>query len=144
MTKYWHRLKTKMSDNSLVSSFLKLSEADENSGHINWLSTVKFILQYCNLGNVWLNPYTTSVGKLARQCKKVLQDKFISFLRTNFQTVFYQTSREILMKQKRISTIQGFEVVINYEPITFLNKNFLWNLTSSRLPTKRVEENYQN
>ena len=77
MIKYWHRLKTKMSDNSLVSSFLKLSEADENSRHVNWLSTVKFILQYCNLGNVWLNPYTTSTWKLARQCKKVLQDKFM-------------------------------------------------------------------
>ena len=67
MIKYWHRLKTKMSDYSLVSSFLKLSEADENSGHINWLSTVQFILQYYKLGNVWLNPYTTSTGKLVRQ-----------------------------------------------------------------------------
>ena len=94
-TQYWHRLKTKMSDNSLLSSFLKLSEADENNGHINWLSTFKFILQYCNLGDVWLNPCTTSVGKLARQCKKVLQDKFISFLRTNFQTISRQMSREI-------------------------------------------------
>ena len=53
MIKYWHRLKTKMSDDSLISSFLKLSEANENSGHINWLSTVKFILQYCNLGGSW-------------------------------------------------------------------------------------------
>ena len=81
MIKHWHHLKTKMSDDSLVSSFLKLSEADENSGHINWLSTIKFILQYCNLGNVWLNPYATSTGKLARQCKKILQDKFIKFFK---------------------------------------------------------------
>ena len=44
MIEHWYRLKTNMSDNSLVSSFLKLSEADENSGHIDWLSTVKFIL----------------------------------------------------------------------------------------------------
>ena len=81
MTKYWHRLKTKMSDDSLVSSFLKLSEADENSGHINWLSTVKFILQYCNLGNIWLNLYTTSTGKLTQKCKKILRDKFIKFFK---------------------------------------------------------------
>ena len=32
MIKYWHCLKTKMSNDSLVSSFWKLSEADENSG----------------------------------------------------------------------------------------------------------------
>ena len=70
-----------MSDDSLVSSFIKLSEADENSGHINWLSTVKYILQYCNLDNVWLNPYTTSTGKLARQCKKILQDKLLKFFK---------------------------------------------------------------
>ena len=79
MIKYWHCLKTKMSDDSLVSSFFRLSEADENSGHSNWLSTVKFILQYCNLGNVLLNPYTTSTGKLAQKCRKILQDKFIKF-----------------------------------------------------------------
>ena len=77
MNKYWHRLKTKMRDDSLVSFYLKLSEGDENSGHINWFSTVKFIVQYCNLGNVWLNPYSTSTGKLTQNCKKIFQDKFI-------------------------------------------------------------------
>ena len=50
-------------------------------GYINWLSTVEFILKYCNLETVWLNPNAISTGKLACQCKKVLQDKFIKFFK---------------------------------------------------------------
>ena len=84
MNKYWHCLKTKMRDDSLVSFFLKLSEGDENSGHINLFSTVKLIVQYCNLGNVWLNPYTTLTGKLTQKCKKILQDKFIKLFKDKF------------------------------------------------------------
>ena len=30
---------------------------------------------------MWLNPNAISNGKLARQCKKVLQDKFIKFFK---------------------------------------------------------------
>ena len=81
MIKYWHRLKTKMNDESLISSFLKISEKDENNGHTNWLSTVRFILNYCDLDHVWLNPYATSTGKLARHCRKVLRDKFTKFFK---------------------------------------------------------------
>ena len=51
------------------------------SKKVNWLSTIKFILKYCNLERVWLNPNSISTGKLARQCKKVLQDKFIKFFK---------------------------------------------------------------
>ena len=79
MIKYWHRLKTKMNDESLISSFLKISEKHETNGHINWLSTVRFILNYCDLDHVWLNPYATSAGKLAQHCRKVLWDKFTKF-----------------------------------------------------------------
>ena len=81
MIKYWHRLKTKMNDESLISSFLKISEKDETNGHTNWLSTVRFILNYCDLDNVWLNPYATSTGKLARHFRKVLRDKFTEFFK---------------------------------------------------------------
>ena len=81
MIKYWHRLKTKMNDESLISSFLKISEKDETNGHTNWLSTVRFILNYCDLDHVWLNPYATSTGKLARHCRKVLRDKFTKFFK---------------------------------------------------------------
>ena len=81
MIKYWHRLKTKMNDESLISSFLKISEKDETNGHTDWLSTVRFILNYCDLDHVWLNPYATSTGKLARHCRKVLRDKFTKFFK---------------------------------------------------------------
>ena len=60
---------------------LEPAETDEQKGYINWLSTVKFILKYCHLERVWLNPNAISTGKLARQCKKVLQDKFIKFFK---------------------------------------------------------------
>ena len=70
-----------MNDESLISSFLKLSEKDENNGHTNWLSTVRFILNYCDLDHVWLNPYATSTGKLARHCRNVLRDKFTKFFK---------------------------------------------------------------
>ena len=81
MIKCWHRLKTKMNDESLISSFLKLSEKDENNDHTNWLSTVRFILNFCDLDHVWLNPYATSTGQLAWHCRKVLWDKFTKFFK---------------------------------------------------------------
>ena len=81
MIKYWHRLKTKMNDESFISSFLNISEKDENNGHTNWLSTVRFILNHCDLVHVWLNPVATSTGKLAWHCRKVLRDKFTKFFK---------------------------------------------------------------
>ena len=38
MIKYWHRLKTKLGNKSLIHSFLKLAETNEQKGYINWLS----------------------------------------------------------------------------------------------------------
>ena len=70
-----------MNAESLISSFLKMSEKDESNGHTNWLSTVRFILNYCDLDHVWLNPYATSAGKLAQHCRKVLRDKFTKFFK---------------------------------------------------------------
>ena len=81
MIKYWHCLKTKLGNKSLIHSFLKLAETDEQKGYINWLSTVKFILKYCNLERVWPNPNSISTANWHNSVKKCYKIRFIKFFK---------------------------------------------------------------
>ena len=56
MIKYWHHIKTEVDSNSLVYKILSLMENKERLGQHNWMSTIKFILCYCGMEDVWLNP----------------------------------------------------------------------------------------
>ena len=117
MIKYWHRLKTKLGNKSLIDSFLKLAETDEQKGFINWPSTVKFILQYCNLERVWINPDAISTGKLARQCKKVLQDKFIKFFKDKLSYPISSNVRCNIMNNQELAISRGGNKLRTYNSI---------------------------
>ena len=144
MIKYWHRLKTKMNDESLISSFLKISEKHETNGRINWLSTVRFILNYCDLDHVWLNPYATSAGKLARHCRKVLWDKFTKFfkdklsspissdVRKNLTLTYGKNARTDHSGGNKLRTYNLVKQDFSMEPYLFVIK------------IKRIEEIYGN
>ena len=110
-------MKTKLGNKSLIHSFLRLIETDEQKGYINWLSTVKFILKYCNLERVWLNPNAIFTGKLARQCKKVLQDKFIKFFKEKLSNPISSNVTCNIMNNQALAISRGGNKLRTYNNI---------------------------
>ena len=81
MIKYWHHIKTEVDSNSLVYEILSFMENKERLGQHNWMSTIKFILCYCGMEDVWLNPNIIKNGSLATKCNIILRDKFVEYRR---------------------------------------------------------------
>ena len=75
MIGYWHHIKTEVDSNFLVYKMLSFTENKERLGQRNWLSTVQFILCYCGMEDVWLNPNNIKNGPLATKCKIILRKK---------------------------------------------------------------------
>ena len=117
MIKYWHPLKTKLGNKFLIHSFLNLAETDEQKGYINWQSIVKFILKFCNLERVWLNPNAISTGKLARQCKKVLQDEFIKFFKDKLSDPIFSNVTCNIMNNQALTISRGGNKLRTYNSI---------------------------
>ena len=55
-------------------------ENRENLGQYTWLSTIKFILFYCGMQEIWFNPQTIKNGSLASKCNIILRNKFVEYL----------------------------------------------------------------
>ena len=47
-------------------------ENRQSLGQHNWLSTVKFILRYCGMEEIWFNPHTVNNGSIAPKCSVIL------------------------------------------------------------------------
>ena len=58
MIKYWHHIKTQVDSGTLIYKAVSFMESRENQGQYTWLSTVKFILFYCGMQEVWFGPQT--------------------------------------------------------------------------------------
>ena len=54
-------------------------EHKERLGQHNWISTIKFILCYCGMEDVWLNPNIIKNGSLATKCNIILRQKFVEY-----------------------------------------------------------------
>ena len=61
MVKYWYRIKTDTPNTSLINKILSYMEEKEDLGEHSGLSTVKFLLGYCNMNDRWLNRYPTEI-----------------------------------------------------------------------------------
>ena len=48
-----------------------MEEKEDLGGH-SWLSTVKFLLNYCNMNDIWLNPTKIKNDTTASKCCNVL------------------------------------------------------------------------
>ena len=79
MVKYWHRIKTDTPDTSLINKILSYMEAKEDREEHSWLSTVKFLLDYCNMNDIWLNPTKIKNDTIASKCCNVLMCKHVGF-----------------------------------------------------------------
>ena len=51
----------------------------ERLGQHNWMSTIKFILCYCGMEDVWLNRNIIKNGSLATKCNIILRDNFFEY-----------------------------------------------------------------
>ena len=76
MMKYWHRIKI---DTSLINKILSYIEEKENEGERNWLSTLKFLLDYCDMNDLWMNPTKIKNDTIASKCCNILMSKYVSF-----------------------------------------------------------------
>ena len=63
----------------MILLFIKHCLFCKTKGQHNWLSSVKFILRYCGIGDVWLNPSKISNESLGSKCNVILRNKYIEY-----------------------------------------------------------------
>ena len=79
MIKYWHHIKTQVDSSTLIHEAVSFMESRENFGQYTWLSTIKFILFYCGMQEVWFNPQTIKNGSIAFKCNIIKRNKFVEY-----------------------------------------------------------------
>ena len=79
MIKYWHHIKTEVDNRSLIYKVVSFMENRESLGRHNWLSTIKFILHYCGMDDIWSNLHTINNGSIATKCSVILRNKFVDY-----------------------------------------------------------------
>ena len=65
MIKYWHHIKTEVDNSFLIYKVVSFMENRESLGQHNWLSTIKFMLHYCGMDDIWFNPH--AINKVTGQ-----------------------------------------------------------------------------
>ena len=98
--KYWHRFKSDTRDTSLIYNILSYMEEKENLGEHSWLSTVKFLLDYCNVNDIWLNPTKFKNDTIASKCYNILMSKYVGF-----RNKMLQNTDSSSLKKKRVTCI---------------------------------------
>ena len=96
MVKYWHRIKTDTPDTSLINKILSYMEEKEDLGEHSWISTVKFLLDYCNMNDIWLNPTEIKNDTIASKCCNILMSKYVDF----WNKMLQNTDSSSLKKKK--------------------------------------------
>ena len=54
-------------------------EEKENLGEHNWLSAVKFLLDHCNMNDIWLNPTEIKNDTIAPKCGDTSMSKHVGY-----------------------------------------------------------------
>ena len=102
MIKYWHHIKQKFTVILLFTKFYPLMENKEQLGQHNWLSTVKFILCYYIMEDVWLNPNNINNGSLATKCNIILRSKFVEYW--SWTSLLHSQQSSVLNDKKDFNT----------------------------------------
>ena len=72
MVQYWHRIAVKMKRNSLIYKVFNAVQEEYQDNHFNWMNTIRFLLNYCNLNRIWENPASISTKALGNKVKHCL------------------------------------------------------------------------
>ena len=78
-------------------SIMSYMEEKEDLGEHSWLSTMKFLLDYCNINDIWLNPTKIKSDTIASKCCNVLMSKYVGFWNKTLQNT---TDSSSLKKKK--------------------------------------------
>ena len=79
MMKCWHHIRTEVDHDTFIYKTLSVLQEGEANGQHNRLSSVKFILRYCGMGDIWLNPNKISSDSLGSKCDVILRNKYIEY-----------------------------------------------------------------
>ena len=79
MVQYWHRIAVKMKRNSLIYKVSNAVQEDYQNNHFNWMNTIRFLLNYCNLNQIWENPASISTKALGNKVKHCLQKYYVEY-----------------------------------------------------------------
>ena len=97
-----------MDNSSLIYKVVFSMENRESLGQRNWLSTVEFILRYCGMEEIWLNPDTIKNGSVAPKCSVMLRSKIIG-------PVFYITSTQgYRIESQQENAFVGYSFILKY------------------------------
>ena len=122
MIKHWHHVRTEVDHDTLIHKTLSLLQEGEAKGQDNWLSLVKFMLRYCGMGDIRLNPNKISSDSLGSKCNVILRNKYIEYwlsLVDSTDSSAVQKKRNSTQDKKKIENLQ-----FNYERIE--NRRLHW------------------
>ena len=57
----------------------RCSTEDHQNNHFNWINTIRFLLNYCNLNRIWENPASISTKALGNKVKHCLQKHYVEY-----------------------------------------------------------------
>ena len=81
IVQYWHRIVVKMKRNSLIYKVFDAVQEDDQNNHFNWMNTIRFLLNYCNLNNVWENPASIFTKPSGNKVKNCLQKYYVEYFK---------------------------------------------------------------
>ena len=87
--KYWHHIKTAYSKDSLVYEVISYMENNDEQEQYKWLSTVKFILELCELDYVWKDSDKIENSNLITKCFNSLVERYINFWQDRISNDYY-------------------------------------------------------
>ena len=79
MVKYWYCIKTDTPDTSFIDKILSHMEEKEYLGEHSWLSAVKFLFDYFNMNDRWLNPKEIKNDTISSKFWNILMSKYVDF-----------------------------------------------------------------
>ena len=71
-THKWFSTAVKMKRNSLSYKVFNAVQEDYQNNHFNWINTIRFLPNYCNLDRIWENPASISTKALGNNVKHCL------------------------------------------------------------------------
>ena len=85
MVQYWHSIAVKMKINSLIYKISNAVHEDYQNDNFNWINTIHFLLNYCNLNRIWENPASISTKALGNTVKHCLQKYYVEYLESKIK-----------------------------------------------------------
>ena len=73
VVQYWNRIAVQMKRNSLIYKVFSTVHEDYQNNHFNWINTIRFLLNYCNLNRIWENLASISTNVSGNKVKHCLQ-----------------------------------------------------------------------